>query len=84
MKPLFVLGSKAQADVAAKGGKVVAAESYKEALLSAGSEKGGRKEVTGLTADKISFLAYGKVEGKYDRSSKRGQSLLLKSWNMPR
>ena len=72
-KPLFVLGNKNQDDVAARRGKEVSAQSYKDALLSAGSEQEGRKEVTGLANDKISLLANRADGDRCSRLSKEGE-----------
>ena len=59
------MGSTEQDDVATRGGKRLSAESYKEALLSAGSEKGGRKEDMGVSADRITLLAHGEIDSRY-------------------
>ena len=56
-KPLFILGRRKHTDVAAREGQVVSAVSYKEVLVSAGSEKEGKKEVMGATDEKILRLA---------------------------
>ena len=71
-KPTFVLYRKERVDVMARGGKVNSVDSYKEALISAGSEKGGRKEVTGLKSDNSSFLGQGEVDGRYCKFAKEG------------
>ena len=67
-KPLFGMGCTQQDDVAVREGKKISVESYKEALLSAGSEKGGRKEVLGVSVDKRTLLAQREIDGKYGRA----------------
>ena len=51
--------------MAVRGVKRVSAESYKEVLLSVGSEKGGRKESMGVSADRRTLLPLGKIDGRY-------------------
>ena len=45
-------------------GKRISADSYKDVLLSAGSEKGGRKENLGVSVDKRTLLFQREIDGR--------------------
>ena len=68
-RPRFVLHSSEKSDMAASRGKVGPAQSYKEILLSAVSEKGGREVDTGLTTDCILPVAHGDFDRRHSRFS---------------
>ena len=73
---MFVFGHTDKADEAEREGKATSAKSYKGALLSVGSDMGGRKKDTVLTTDKISSSSSNRVEDRwYWKSRKEGHIL---------
>ena len=78
-RSLFVLGSTKKSYVAERERKVSSVQSYKEILLSAVLEKGGREDEVGLIADSFSPFSHGQIEGRYGRFSKEGSILPAQS-----